>query len=126
MPRSSKSFLFPDVNVWAALTSDEHIHYRIAARWFASLDEASRLAFCRFTQLSFLRLLTTLAVMGAEVMTQIEAWQVYNQWLDDPRVVFLDEPASLDQALRLYAKQKRPLPRIGPIATCLRLLNYPV
>ena len=111
MPRSSRSFLFPDVNVWIALTSDRHLHHAIAARWFASLDEESRLCFCRFTQLSLLRLLTTPAVMGPEVMTQREAWRIYDRWLDDPRVVFLDEPIGLEQAFRSHSRRARPAPK---------------
>lgn len=111
MPRSSRSFLFPDVNVWIALTSDRHLHHAIAARWFVSLDEESRLCFCRFTQLSLLRLLTTPAVMGPEVMTQREAWRIYDRWLDDPRVVFLDEPIGLEQAFRSHSRRARPAPK---------------
>jgi len=37
-----------------------------------------RVCFCRFTQLSLLRLLTTQAIMGTdEVMTQAQAWQAF-------------------------------------------------
>ncbi len=111
MPRSLRSFLFPDVNVWIALTSERHIHHAIAARWFATLGEDSRLCFCRITQLSLLRLLTTHAVMGLEVMTQPEAWQVYDRWLDDPRVVFLDEPTGLEQAFRSHSRRRSPAPK---------------
>jgi toxin-antitoxin system PIN domain toxin len=111
MPKSSRSFLFPDVNVWIALTSDRHLHHIIAARWFASLDEESRLCFCRITQLSLLGLLTTQAVMGQEVMTQPEAWQIYDRWLDDPRIAFLDEPTGLEQAFRSHSRRRSPLPK---------------
>lgn len=111
MQKSSRSFLFPDVNVWIALTSDRHLHHAIAARWFASLDEESRLCFCRFTQLSLLRLLTTPAVMGPEVMTQSEAWQVYDRWLDDPRIAFLDEPTGLEHAFRSHSRRRSPSPK---------------
>ncbi|HLM80443.1 MAG TPA: TA system VapC family ribonuclease toxin [Terriglobales bacterium] len=111
MPRSSRSFLFPDVNVWIALTSDRHLHHAIAARWFVSLDEESRLCFCRITQLSLLRLLTTQAVMGPEVMTQPEAWQVYDRWLDDPRIAFLDEPTGLEHAFRSHSRRRSPSPK---------------
>jgi toxin-antitoxin system PIN domain toxin len=111
MPRSSRSFLFPDVNVWIALTSDRHLHHAVAAHWFASLDEDSRLCFCRITQLSLLRLLTTQAVMGSEVMTQPQAWQIYDLWLDDPRVAFLDEPSGLEEAFRAYSRRRSPAPK---------------
>jgi toxin-antitoxin system PIN domain toxin len=111
MPRSSKSFLFPDVNVWIALTSDGHIHHASAARWFATLDNNARLVFCRITQLSLLRLLTTQAVMGTDVMTQTEAWQIYDGWVQDLRVIFLEEPSGLEQRLRSYSRRKTPAPK---------------
>ncbi len=84
------SSLFPDVNVWLALTHDRHVHCPVAREWLASVD--APLSFCRFTQLSFLRLLTTAQVMGAEVMSQRNAWQVYKRWFEDERVQFLREP----------------------------------
>ena len=46
--------------------------------------------------------------MGSEVMTQAEAWQVYDRWLDDPRVTFLDEPTGLEQAFRSHSRRRTP------------------
>ena len=111
MQRSLRLSLFPDVNVWIALTVDRHIHNPIAARWLAGLGADSRLCFCRITQLSFLCLLTTEAVMGSDVRSQVEAWEMYDQWLDDPRVVFLDEPAALEQSFRAHSGRKHPSPK---------------
>ena len=76
MPRFSRSFLFPDVNVWIALTYGGHVHHKVARTWFEEVNMEARVCFCRFTQISLLRLLTTRAVMGTdEVMTQTQAWQ---------------------------------------------------
>lgn len=105
MQRSLRSFLFPDVNVWIALTLESHVHNAIAARWLAGLGRDSRLCLCRITQLSLLRLLTTEAVMGTEVMSQGEAWQVYDRWLEDTRVAFLDEPTGLEPAFRAHSRR---------------------
>jgi uncharacterized protein len=99
------------VKVWIALTAERHIHHIIAARWFASLGEDSRLCFCQITQLSLLRLFTTQAVMGPEVMTQPEAWRIYDRWLDDPRVAFLDEPRGLEQAFGSDSRRRTPAPK---------------
>ena len=66
-----KSSLFPDVNVWLALTHRRHIHHQIAADWFRERDEA--MYFCRFTQLALLRLLTNEQVMGTDVGRRQEA-----------------------------------------------------
>ncbi len=111
MPRSSRLFLFPDVNVWIALTLESHVHNAIAARWLAGLGPDSRLCFCRITQLSLLRLLTTQAVMGSEVMSQVEAWNVYDRWLEDTRVVLLAEPTGLEAPFRAHSRRKDPSPK---------------
>ena len=87
-----KSSLFPDVNVWLALTHRRHIHHRIAADWFQERDET--MYFCRFTQLGFLRLLTKEQVMGVDVMSQRAAWRAYHQWFEDERIAFHREPES--------------------------------
>jgi len=90
-----KSFLFPDVNVWLALTHSRHVHHGIAAGWFLSLDDEP-IFFCRITQLGLLRLLTNRQVMGAEVMSQRMAWRAYRRWYDDARVEFHREPESTE------------------------------
>jgi uncharacterized protein len=41
--------------------------------------------------------------MGSEVMTQRKAWQVYDRWFEDTRVVFLDEPVGLEVAFRAHS-----------------------
>jgi toxin-antitoxin system PIN domain toxin len=94
------------VNVWIALTYGGHVHHGVARLWFESLDSNDRTCFCRFTQISLLRLLTTTAVMGPdEVMTQAEAWQAYDQWVQDDRVLFLDEPPNVELSFRALTRQ---------------------
>ena len=51
-----------------------HVHHLVSSDWFQSLDRDVRFCFCRFTQLGLLRLLTAEAVMGDEVMHQVDAW----------------------------------------------------
>ena len=111
MPRSSTLLVFPDVNVWIALTLESHIHNAIAARWLAGVSPDSSICFCRITQLSLLRLLTTEAVMGADVLSQTDAWKVYDRWLKDTRITFVDEPAGLEIALRAQSQGKRSSPK---------------
>ena len=105
MPRSSRSFLFPDVNVWLALTWEGHVHHNVVRSWFEGLDPAARLGFCRFTQISLLRLLTTQAVMGPDVMTQVGAWGAYDQWSQDDRIYLLEEPASVESVFRAQSRR---------------------
>jgi predicted nucleic acid-binding protein len=72
MLKSSSSFLFPDVNVWLALSCERHLHYPAARTWFEQLEDSARACFCRLTQIGLLRLLTTDAVMGEdEVLSQV-------------------------------------------------------
>ena len=112
MQRFSRSFLFPDVNVWIALTYGGHIHHTAAKVWFEELDMEARVCFCRFSQLSLLRLLTTEAVMGTdEVMTQRQAWEAYDRWLSDGRVIFLEESPNVEAALRSLSNQRYPSPK---------------
>ena len=107
MPPSTTS-LFPDINVWVALTYEGHVHHTTAAAWFAEIPPDMTLAFCRFTQLGLLRLLTTTAVMGDEVMTQPQAWAAYDRWLQDPRVTFVDEPPEIEPRFRSLTRRRQP------------------
>ena len=111
MPRSTRSFLFPDVNVWIALTYRGHIHYTTARAWLGSVPDDSELCFCRLTQLGFLRLLTTPAVMGNRVMSQAAAWQVYDDWIENGRARFIEEPPSIEHIFRSLSQSQQPAPK---------------
>jgi toxin-antitoxin system PIN domain toxin len=107
MPPSTTS-LFPDINVWVALTYEGHMHHAAAADWFATLSLDTAFAFCRFTQLGLLRLLTAEAVMRDEVMTQPQAWAAYDHWVRDPRVEFVDEPLEIETRFRALTRLRQP------------------
>ncbi len=107
MPPSTTS-LFPDINVWVALTYEGHAHHSNAAAWFATVSRDATLAFCRFTQLGLLRLLTAEAVMNDEVMSQPEAWVAYDRWLEDPRVELVGEPAEIETRFRALTRLRQP------------------
>lgn len=108
MPESTTSSVFPDVNVWLALTSARHVHYVVASDWFSDVADTSRFYFCRHTQLALLRLLTSETVMGVDVMSQAQAWDAYDGWIQDDRVDFLDEPAALEGRFRGATRSRRP------------------
>ena len=84
------------------------MHHATAAAWFAALSSDATLAFCRFTQLGLLRLLTAEAVMGDEVMTQPQAWAAYDRWLQDTRVTLVDEPPEIETAFRVLTRLRQP------------------
>ena len=46
-----------------------------------------------------------------EVMTQTQAWEAYDQWLADSRVIFLEESPNIDPAFRSLSNQRRPSPK---------------
>lgn len=133
MTGSTRLFLFPDINVWLALSYERHIHHIVASRWFVSLGPTSRLFFCRLTQLGLLRLLTSPAVMGPDpARSQSEAWKGYARWFDDERVEFLSEPEGLDAYFRTLTRSVRASPKqwadsyLLAFASCagLRLVTF--
>jgi toxin-antitoxin system PIN domain toxin len=80
--------------------------------WFERLNENARLCFCRFTQLGLLRLLTTDAVMGEDkVLSQAEAWRVYDRLNGDERILFLEEPSTMEATFRAFSRDTRPAPK---------------
>jgi toxin-antitoxin system PIN domain toxin len=112
MPESTTSLVFPDVNVWLALSYERHIHHSTANRWFQSLEDDTHPCFCRFTQLGLLRLLTTDAVMGVDgVLTQVDAWRVFDACMGDGRTLLLEEPATIESRFRSLTQEKRPSPK---------------
>lgn len=89
---------FPDVNVWLALASPEHVHHGIAAQWWE--EATGSIGFSRITQLGFLRLMTTPAAMDGKPLTMAEAWGVHDRLFEDERVVFVSEPAGVETGFR--------------------------
>jgi uncharacterized protein len=88
--------LLPDVNVWVALNYQKHMHHPAASQWYDALPDEATLVFCRQTQLGLFRILTTLAVMGKEILSQRDCWQVYDGWIGTGQVAWADEPPDLD------------------------------
>jgi toxin-antitoxin system PIN domain toxin len=112
MPKSTTSFLFPDINVWIALTIERHVHHNRATKWFNSVGGSGRLFFCRITQMGLLRFLTLEAVMGRnEVMARAAAWKTYDRWLQDDRIGFLDEPTGIEAAFRALTQSGQAAPK---------------
>lgn len=93
----------PDVNVWIALAAEQHIHYRVARYWFSNAPNEN-LAFCRITQLGFLRLLTNKHVMHEEVMRPGLAWQAYHALRSDRRIRYLAEPIELRENWQAFTE----------------------
>ena len=102
------SLIFPDLNVWIALSLRSHSHNQAAWSWYRSLRADEELAFCRLTQLGLLRLLTTEGAAGKDTLTQIQAWEVYDGWLKRGGTTYLEEPFGIDTEFRFYANRNTP------------------
>lgn len=93
------SLNFLDANVWLALIWSGHSHSEKAVRWVEeSADE--QFFYCRITQLTVLRLLTTSGVMGTDTRKMTEAWALWDKACSDERVAFLQEPEGLEREFR--------------------------
>ena len=91
---------FLDANVWVALLWGRHIHSERAREWLERSPE-EKFFFCRFTQLTVLRLLTSAAVMGNYVRKMPEAWELWDEVCADDRVAYLSEPEAIEPAVSL-------------------------
>jgi toxin-antitoxin system PIN domain toxin len=105
------SLIFPDLNVWMALSLRAHVHHAAAWTWYRSLRGSEELAFCRMSQLGLLRLLTTEAVAREETLTQIQAWAVYDGWVKAGGATYIEEPYGIETEFRFYAYRDSPSPK---------------
>lgn len=104
------SLSFPDVNVWLALATPEHVHAASAKAWWD--QESGTIAFSRFTQMGFLRLMTTPAVMDNKPLTMAEAWRVYDRFYQDDRVKFMIEPREVERFFRERTTERTASPKV--------------
>jgi len=100
-------FYLVDVNVWVALVYDLHVHHGTARTWFESLGPEQAF-FCRMTQLGLLRLLTNRKVMGRDVVSQRQAWRIFDRLSSDARVSCLAEPARVEAEFRRLTQSPEP------------------
>jgi toxin-antitoxin system PIN domain toxin len=102
---------FLDANVWLALLWDRHAHASRAREWFGSCGDEQFL-FCRFTQITVLRLLTTEKIMGRDVKSMVGAWEVWDQLWSDDRIAILPEPDGLEPHLRVHSRLGSASPKV--------------
>jgi hypothetical protein len=101
---------FPDMNVWLALATPEHVHAGLARRWWE--QESGTIAFCRLTQLGLLRLMTTAAAMDGKPLTIAQAWGVYDRFFEDDRVILISEPPEVEARFREKAMGRTVSPKV--------------
>lgn len=102
---------FLDANVWLALLWSRHVHTERARSWFEQASE-EQFFFCRFTQITVLRLLTTDQIMGKDTKTMSEAWSLWDRVWADNRIAFLPEPDDLEREFRSRSRLSSPSPKV--------------
>ena len=102
---------FPDSNVWLALLWERHIHSDKAREWFEH-DSGAQFFFCRFTQLTILRLLTTEAILGEDTLTMSAAWALWDKTSADTRISLLAEPVNLETEFRSRSRLSSASPKV--------------
>ena len=100
-----------DANVWLALAVEAHTHHRRASAYWGN-EAAPTAAFCRVTQLAFLRHLTNRAIMGDQVLSPLAAWNKCGEFLALPEVRFLAEPPGLEERLGEWCHAGRTSPNL--------------
>ena len=95
---------FPDVNVWVALTAEDHIHhFRAESYWRTEAD--TRLGFCRTTALGLVRITSQQHTLEARPLSPEEAWETYLQWRDRSEIDFFVEPPGIEDVMTEWTRK---------------------
>jgi toxin-antitoxin system PIN domain toxin len=85
-------------------------------RWSGWAERGSREALlCRSTQQSFLRLLSTRAVLAPYRIPPLSnkaAWSVYEGLLADERIAWVEEPSGLETSWKKFAAGSKASPKL--------------
>jgi toxin-antitoxin system PIN domain toxin len=106
--------MLADSNVWLALALSKHVFHGLARDWLAG-RKPSQAVFCRSTQQSFLRLLTTRAVLapyGIPPLSNKAAWSAYEGFLADERIAWAEEPRGLESHWKKLAGTAKASPKL--------------
>ena len=87
------------------------MHSERARLWFERASE-EEFFFCRFTQVTVLRLLTTKAIMGKDAKTMAEAWGLWDRVWADNRIAFLAEPDAIEKEFRSRSRLASRSPKV--------------
>lgn len=88
-----------DTNVWLALVISTHQFHDVVTNWFDGLGPDDEALFCRSTQQSFLRLITTAGVLkqyDATAYSNAEAWTAYGRILAKDHIGFVELSLGVD------------------------------
>lgn len=103
-----------DSNIWLAQALSKH-EFHFAAQTWLTAQQPGAVLFCRSTQQSFLRLLTTHAVLAPyhiPPVTNQAAWSVYERLRANKRIGWAEEPSGLDAVWKQFAGGSKASPKI--------------
>ena len=109
------SRLLYDTNVWLSLTFSSHPHQDAARKQFSQASADHPALFCRATQQSYLRLLTTPAIQRAFAsppLTNRDALKAMAAWTNLPQVDYLSEPEGLQEKWFRAATRSTTSPKV--------------
>lgn len=92
-----------DTSVWVALAFGSHPHFQLAKATFLAMDRDNPAVFCRATQQSFLRHLSSpnlQAAYGAPRITNRDAWAQWEKLSRLPQVRWMEEGRGLNDHWR--------------------------
>jgi len=104
-----------DTNVWLALALSKHVFHEAAGDWFAGQSGRGSVLFCRSTQQSFLRLLTTEKLMRLYDLPAMEnagAWGLYEGLRADARIGWAAEPRGVEAVWKRLAARHTASPKL--------------
>jgi len=121
----------PDINVWLAITIEDHPHHDRAVAYWKN-NRSAQIGFCRMTMLGYVRLLCNKHVMAGNPMTTQEALDAYESLLQKPSIIFLREPVNIDPILAELVRDNHLNPNIWSdtyiaafaIAAKLRVVSF--
>lgn len=103
-----------DSNVWLALALSKHEFHAAARAWLDARAPHEAL-FCRSTQQSFLRLLTTSTVLAPYRIPPLSnqaAWSVYDGLRADERISWAEEPSGLEASWKKISGGSKASPKL--------------
>jgi toxin-antitoxin system PIN domain toxin len=104
-----------DSNIWLALAVPKHRFNAVAKDWLNRLPGGDVVTFCRSTQQSFLRLLTTTGVLKPYQLppaSNVDAWRMYEELLEDDRFSCVPEPVEIERVWRQFSGRSTPSPKL--------------
>jgi len=104
-----------DSNIWLALALSKHA-FHSAAQTLLTERKPREALFCRSTQQSFFRLLTTRAVLAPyriPPLSNKSAWSIYAALRADERISWVDEPSGLEVIWKKFAEGSKAPPNYG-------------